>query len=236
MCDLGFYKEIEGLLGEGIYLPKLLILLREPHEERAKTFWFKEDVVQVKADIIATKKVNGTGTRYYNIFSILAGKLLKVEDEKKREGLLRKCAYMNLRPDGGEGKRSEQYYQVLEEFKKVSLDNSDGITLALEEIDWNRPETARKVAQNRMGIIQNAIAGGADCIVTTPDIYDAICDVMKKHGQVKEEKEYKLGGIKKKYRYCRVGEGGKTTLFAFPHPSWTGIRHEDLKNLDVSKF
>lgn len=236
MRDLGFYKEIEGLLGDGTYFPKLLILLREPHEERTKTFWFKKDVVQVKAGIDATIKVNRTGTRYYNIFSILAGKLLQIEDEKKWESLLKECAYMNLRPDGGEGKRSKEYYQVLEAFKEVSLENNDGSTIAIDEIDWKRSETARKVAQNRMGIIQNAITGGVDCIVTTPDIYDAICDVMKKHGQVKEEKEYKLGGIKKKYRYCRVGEGGKTTLFAFPHPSWTGIRHEDLKNLDVSKF
>lgn len=235
MCELGFYTRIEGLLGEGTYMPKVLFLLREPHEERTKTFWFKDEVLQAKCELNPTKKTNGTGTRYYNIFSILAGKLLKVEDEKKQEELLRECAYMNLRPDGGEGKRSEKYYQVLEEFKKVSLENSDGITVTLEEIDWNRPETARKVAQNRMRIIQNAIAGGVNCIVTTPDIYDAICDIMKNHGKVQEEKEYKLGEIKKKYPYCRIGEGGKTTLFAFPHPSWTRLCYEDLKNLDVTK-
>lgn len=234
MCELGFYTRIEGLLGEGTYMPKVLFLLREPHEEKAETFWFKEDVVQVKNDLSSTKKTNGTGTRYYNIFSILAGKLLKVEDEKKQEELLRECAYMNLRPDGGEGKRSEKYYQVLEEFKKVSLGNGEGNTLVLEEIDWSRTETARRVAQNRIQIIQNAIAGGVDCIVTTPDIYDALRGILEKNGEVQGEKKYKLGEIKKMYRYCRIGEGGKTTLLSFPHPSWTRIWYKDLKKLDIS--
>ena len=84
MCELGFYTRIEGLLGEGTYMPKVLFLLREPHEEKAETFWFKEDVVQVKNDLSSTKKTNGTGTRYYNIFSILAGKLLRSKMRKSR--------------------------------------------------------------------------------------------------------------------------------------------------------
>ena len=229
MCDFGFYTRIEGLLGEGTYIPKILFLLREPHEKRAEIFWFKEEVVQVKCDLNATKKTNRTGTRYYNIFSILAKHILKTEDAS----ILKKCAYMNLRPDGGERERSKEYYQVLAAFAELSFHEKCNPSITLDEIDWSQTETAKKVAQNRMHIIQNAIAQKVKYIVTTPDIYEAIRKSVKTTEGKLEEKTYQWERLDKGYNYCQIEE---TTILAFPHPSWPRISHEDLEILKKVEF
>lgn len=230
MCELGFYKGVEGLLGEGNYVPKMLILLREPNSTQKKNvssddeWWFWQNV---------NKKEEKSGKRYINIYSRLIGKLYGVNGEKD---MLKRCAYMNLRPDGGGSQRTKEFYRVLGALEDLSLDEEYIQPISFEEIDWNLEDTARRVARNRMDIIENVIAQKVKYIVTTPDIYEAI----KKNVHVREEGKYRWKRWGRDYSYCRIGETGETILLSFPHPSYTKIQYnneyDDLKELDLQNI
>ena len=244
MCDLGFYEGIEGLLGDGQGVPEALILLREPNCERAIEFWFRKVVY----------KEAPNGTRYRGIYKRLIGKLLGIskgedndEDSDKdvRLNYLKKCAYMNLRPEAGKGTKSKEYEKVLEEFRHLTKEN----LLLIPDIDIKKidlkiedphiADMAKQVAANRMRIIQRAIRAKVKYIVTTtgnnpnknPDIYEALLDrhnvIWEESTEKPEEGEYQF--LKRKYKYFRINE---TTIISFPHPSYTHISYNGLEELD----
>lgn len=225
MCGLGFYKEIEGLLGEEQEMPEALIVVREPNfspkdeNDRLRDFWFR--------NVVNGYEKNRRGAAYRDFYKTFVGKLFGTAEEA-RLSRLKQCAYMNLRPDAGSGTMSEEYKKVREEFKRSDKENLTEPDIAFHEICWNYTDEdkvmAKWVAANRMRVIQNAIKGKVPYIITTPDIYEALKGT--------EEKEYKLPRVKRPYYYCRSGE---TIIISLPHPSWILRKHytqEELEALD----
>jgi len=225
MCGLGFYKEIEGLLGEEQEMAEELIVLREPNfrpkdeNDRLRDFWFR--------NVVNGYEKNRQGAAYRDFYKTFVGKLFGTAEEA-RLSQLKQCAYMNLRPDAGERQKSPEYIKILEEFRKLDKDNLTEPDIAFHEICWNYTDEdkvmAKRVAANRMRVIQNAIKSKVPYIITTPDIYEALKGT--------EEKEYKLPKVKRTYNYCSIGE---TILIALPHPSWILRKHytqEELEALD----
>jgi len=229
MCSLGFIEQIEGLLGEGHYLPELLIVLREPHETDSRDnqiFWFKGEVAQRQCGGAIAKKTNSTATRFYNIYSILAKKLIETEDEF----VLRRCAYMNLHPFCGEEKAGNTYKRILRELQELPLEES-----VKDTVDIRRNRDPREVAKHRISIIQRAIDNGVKNIITTEDIYYVIRD---KWSGCDEKSfflpyKYKKQDQKKEFHVCWLGRNKETRLISFRHPSCTSISMEHLKELQI---
>ena len=73
MCDLGFYEDIEGMLGEETKIPEVLIVLREPNfcpkdeNDRLLDFWFK--------NVTVGDEKSSTGTKYFAFYKTFVGKL-----------------------------------------------------------------------------------------------------------------------------------------------------------------
>lgn len=227
MCNLGFHQVLEGLLGEGNYVPELLFVLREPHSDNETHFWFKEDVV-----IKAYSELKGAEKRYFNVLSSLAQKAFVTREMDK--SFFERCAYMNLHPFYGGRNRSEKYFKILEamDSKDVSLDECAS---AFFDIDTNC--TPNVIAKHRIGIIQRAIDSGVKNIITTEDIYNTI----KKIWNVQEEEEekfflkynYRKRKNSKEFRACYLGETKETRVISFWHPSCTLINDVYLKEVQI---
>ena len=224
MVDLGFCEQIEGLLGVGNYVPELLIILREPHEKdngENQIFWFKGEVEKKYCG----QKTESAGTRFCNIYTILANKILEIEDEF----VLHKCAYMNLHPFFGGKTTGVEFGSVLKQLEELSLE-----TCAGEPVDIWRNREASDVAKHRIQIIQRAIDCGVKNIITTEDIYS----VIKKQWKGRDEKtfdlEYKKNNHEPKtFHVCWLGKNKETRLISFRHPSYPSISYECMKNMQI---
>lgn len=233
MSEFGFHR-FEGFLGESVSMPKILFLFREPNtkkvEEDEKFFWFKKVLNNEEK-----------GTRYRNVLNRMTYRILYPENEYTDACTnLKECAYMNLRPDGGEAKASSEFYMVLDAFKELSIEKNESV-LNLDTLVWGKTDamkkmTAQKIAQDRMNIIHNLTERGIDYIVTTEDIYDVIRMVWERDNKEKcKQNEYygpfsdDLNNVKC-YHYCDIGQ---TRLISFAHPSNPQIKYSVLEKMKI---
>ena len=232
MNDFGFIETLEGLIGDGEYLPEVLFLMREPNSDDATYFWFKNDVVQRRygnsAALSAALNEKPKGARYFNVLSALAKKLLHTDDEF----VLQRCAYMNLYPYSGKAQKSQKYIETLNAFRNV--ENRVG---SMNCGDMSTKKEAQTVAEHRAHVLQNAIHKGVKNILTTPDIFDAIIET--RNIKIDECQEYIL-----KYNWqgeprdhvfhiCYLGENHQTRLISFWHPSCTKINMSYLTDINI---
>lgn len=232
MDKFGFIENLEGLLGEGDYLPELLFIMREPNCQNQTNFWFKEAVVQKRYSHNVDKNWKPEGTRFYNVLSMLAKRVLSTDDEF----VLHRCAYMNLYPFSGKDKKSPKYIETLEFFSKLeNIDvnkNFDDLTIKKE---------TQTVAEHRSYVIQNVVNSGVKNILTTGDIYDEIMKMWKvpSKEQLKYVFRYKYDEndkeFKKKWEFnvCYIGESKQTRLISFWHPSYTNINYQALEEIEI---
>lgn len=105
---LKFDPNREGIIGNGKYPAEVLFILREPHEENNRGyFWFRNDVYD-------KEKFHN---RYYKVLSLLAD-LLILGNETSHEKL-GKCAYLNIYPMSGEATASKTYQELLADEESV---------------------------------------------------------------------------------------------------------------------
>lgn len=233
MDEMGFHS-FEGFLGENVSVPKILFLFREPNTPRVKedkeSFWFKRVLENEEK-----------GTRYRNVLNRLAHRILYPEKEYTDDfTYLTECAYMNLRLDGGAAIATPEFYMVLEEFKRLSIEKCERV-MNLDYLVWDgteerRKTTAQQIAQDRMNILYVLLKSGLNYIVTTEDIYDAIKGIWERdNNEICVQREYSgpfLDGKDKvkKYWYCDLGQ---TRLISFAHPSNRRIKYSVLEEMTI---
>ena len=233
MCELGFIEQLEGLLGEGDYLPELLFVLREPNCDNETNFWFKKDVVRKAYDGNMEQELKGSKKRYFNILSIIARKVFGVGEEDKF--VFDRCAYMNLHPFRGGSESSKEYKGILKVAKKMSIEKYEDSIVGID-----RESKPNEIAANRIGIIKRAIDNGVKNLVTTEDIYDAIKKVW--NVQEKDQDHYILeynfndgreNPKKKRFQVCYIGENKQIRVISFWHPSCTLINQTYLNKIHI---
>ena len=230
MCNVEdlFYRPdgktaIEGYLGdeakEGC---KILFVLREPnsggYNEASGEFWMHR---------VATGEKLKHSSYYRQVLGTLAIKLCcpdfcKEPFEPTDECLcqaLRNCAYINLYPFSGAGRKGERFELTNNELTLIKSDCSFAEQLSAQDI-----KKYEKIALNRYCIMSRMIC---DYIITTPEIFIALVG-GKKADASPHDTGFKLGnGIS----FCAAEFKGKT-LLSYYHPRYTGVSYNNLHRIE----
>lgn len=178
-------KVIEGFLGDSNEC-EILFILREPNNmgEKPDGFWFKK--------VLSGEKSNGS--RYVEVLGRLYNfvKGEKNTDKAVLTDNLKKCCYINIHPHFGYSSASEEYKNMLEDFKNKKTES----------------------ARNRWNIIDELIDSyGCKYVVTVEDIFSAI--YSKLNTQLRVGEGFVYGN--KSFRSC---EYKGALIYEFYHPSY----------------
>lgn len=220
MCDVNslFYRPegnedpIEGYLSDEAKADcKILFVLREPHDDNPREFWFRESVVNIKDG-------KRKGTKYFNSLGSVAYRLLggkKDPEEKDLEKALKQCAYINIHPECGKERTGEVFDLIVRE---IAIKSGNKKRRGKEPDD-----SIKDRAKNRIELL-----GAINCshIVTTVEIFNALVGVKKKTGEPHSigithgQKEFRIAS----YRH-------KTIMSFFAYSGWK-YELDDFKKVE----
>lgn len=210
-CE-GFLMNQDGCPIEGPIDPekklqdaKVLFFLREPNNGEAKDFWMRCSVW--------CNMGNGRGNakRYFHVLGTLAAMLVchkNVDciDDQARYDALSKCAYINMRPDGGEPSRSKKYGEILKKFNDPSYECPS------EYSDCGI------IAKKRNEILKHL---PKDCYIVAPtDIFEALYNRYKEQFTHEKSSIIQIDGKRPFGMFTfKNGAGNNIKVLEFYHPS-----------------
>ena len=217
-----FYRGTEGFLGDEANC-KLLFLMREPNCGKGQLapenyFWFKHVVHGEKLKL---------GDCYLSKLGRIAALITDSKEASINEGwvsALQRAIYININPVSGEGVKSDDYREALENFGKGPRTDC--------YIQGNS-------YTNRWTILLNL--PDESVIVTTGDIYTVMHDWLKESGAIIPESAPLCLTIRTPRGECPMNsfvfthKGKKITVMETYHPASRGKNSFQWNNITIQR-